>query len=156
SGERSTIDADLGRRHPLRILLAEDNPVNRKLALRLLERMGYAADVALNGREALEAVEGGAYDLVLMDVQMPEMDGLEATRQIAAMRDAAAGGEPDGVTRAAHALKGASASVGAAGLSEQARVLELDARAGRLDGAATQIEEMALELERVAAALRDA
>lgn len=80
----------------------------------------------------------------------------DATRQIEAMRDAAAGGEPDGVTRAAHALKGASASVGAAGLSEQARVLELDARAGRLDGAATQIEEMALELERVAAALRDA
>ena len=68
--------------HPLRILLAEDNPVNQKLALRLLERMGYSADLAANGVEAVAAVEGGAFDVVLMDVQMSEMDGLEATRTI--------------------------------------------------------------------------
>jgi len=66
----------------LRILLAEDNAVNQKLALRLLERMGHAADVAEDGVAAIEALEAGDYDLVLMDVQMPRLDGLGATRQI--------------------------------------------------------------------------
>jgi signal transduction histidine kinase/CheY-like chemotaxis protein len=64
----------------LRILLAEDNLINQKVALLLLERMGYRADVAQNGREVLDAVEHIQYDVVLLDVQMPEMDGLEASR----------------------------------------------------------------------------
>ncbi len=76
------LDPEHASRHPLRILLVEDNAVNQKLANRLLSRMGYQADLASNGLEAIEAVDRQRYDLVLMDVQMPEMDGLEATENI--------------------------------------------------------------------------
>ena len=66
----------------LNILIAEDNPVNQKVAQLMLQRLGHRADLAANGQEVLRAMENRAYDLVLMDIQMPDMNGIEATKHI--------------------------------------------------------------------------
>jgi signal transduction histidine kinase/CheY-like chemotaxis protein/putative methionine-R-sulfoxide reductase with GAF domain len=110
------IDATLAARHPLRILLAEDNVVNQKLALRLLQQMGYRADLAGNGIEAIESIDRQPYDVVLMDVQMPEMDGLEASRRIVARWP---GGErPRIVAMTANAMHGDREACLAAGMDD--------------------------------------
>lgn len=99
-----TVDADMAKKHPLRILLAEDNMVNQRVALRILEKMGYRADVASNGIEAIQSIERQEYDVVLMDVMMPEMDGLEASRIISTKNKKSQ--RPRIIAMTANAMKG--------------------------------------------------
>ena len=111
-----TIDPQMAARHPLRILLAEDNLVNQKLALRLLSQMGYSADVVVNGQQALQRIEQQPYDVVLMDVQMPEMDGLEASRRITSKWNASE--RPRIVAMTANAMQGDREECLAAGMDD--------------------------------------
>ncbi len=110
------VDAAMAQQHPLRILLAEDNVVNQKLAMRLLQQMGYRADLAANGIEAIEAIERQPYDVVLMDVQMPEMDGMEASRRITAKW--APGERPRIIAMTANAMQGDREACLAAGMDD--------------------------------------
>jgi CheY-like chemotaxis protein len=112
---KPALDAAMAATHPLRILLAEDNAVNQKLALRLLEKLGYDADLAGTGVEAMEAVDRAVYDVVLMDVQMPEMDGLEASRRIVS---AAPDDRPRLVAMTANAMQGDREMCLAAGMDD--------------------------------------
>ena len=98
-------DVKPGVARKLRILMAEDNVVNQKVAQLLLQRLGHHCDVVFNGAEALSALERLPYDLVLMDVQMPEMDGLEATRRLRACEEKTGYHQPV-VALTAHALEG--------------------------------------------------
>ena len=110
------MDPDMAQRHPLRILLAEDNVVNQKLAIRLLQQMGYRADLASNGVEAIESVERQTYDVILMDVQMPEMDGLESSRRITAAKPPES--RPRIVAMTANAMEGDRETCLAAGMDD--------------------------------------
>jgi CheY-like chemotaxis protein/HPt (histidine-containing phosphotransfer) domain-containing protein len=107
---------DVGSLVPLRILLAEDNPINQKVALRLLERLGYGADVVGDGRHVLARLDHAVYDVILMDVQMPEMDGLEASRAIFARW--AASERPRIIAMTAEAMQGDRDKCLAAGMDD--------------------------------------
>jgi len=98
----------------LRVLIAEDNPVNQRVASRMLQRLGYASDVVDNGRLAVDAVEQQVYDVIFMDVQMPELDGLEATRRIKARP----GPAPWIIALTAHALEDDRNQCLAAGMND--------------------------------------
>jgi CheY-like chemotaxis protein len=110
-----------GQRNPpacalLKVLLAEDNVVNQRVAVRLLERLGYRVDLAGNELEALQALERQSYDVVLMDVQMPEMDGLEASRRIS--RTYPTGKKPWLIAMTANAMQGDREACLAAGMND--------------------------------------
>jgi CheY-like chemotaxis protein len=100
----------------LRILVAEDNPVNQMVLLKMLNKLGYQADVASNGREVLLSLELQPYDLILMDVQMPEMDGFEAARAIRKL--SAYADQPKIIAITAYALKGDREKCLAAGMDD--------------------------------------
>jgi CheY-like chemotaxis protein/HPt (histidine-containing phosphotransfer) domain-containing protein len=93
-------------RRKIRILLAEDNPTNQQVALRVLEKLGFRADAVANGQEAIHALETLPYDLVFMDVQMPVMDGFEATRSIRSGKTKAPNPHIPIIAMTAHAMKG--------------------------------------------------
>jgi PAS domain S-box-containing protein len=131
---QKTIDPEMGHRFPLHILLAEDNVVNQKVALRFLDRMGYRADVAGNGLEVLEALERQMYDVVLMDVQMPEMDGWEATRTI--RKRLPPERQPHIIAMTAHALEGDREKCFAMGMDDYV-------------SKPFQVEDLVLSLQRV-------
>ena len=122
----SQTNYDLAEEYPLHILLVEDVSINQKVALQLLNRLGYRANTANNGQDALEALQSQPYDLILMDVQMPEMDGIEATRRIRQRMDVAS--QPWIVAMTAHAMQGDREVCLSAGMNDYiSKPIRLDA-----------------------------
>jgi PAS domain S-box-containing protein len=107
-----------GLKHKIRILVADDNPTNQQVALAMLERQGYRADTVANGVEAIRALTQMQYDLVFMDVQMPEMDGLEATRRIREPSSKVKNPQVPIIAMTAHAMHGDQAQCLAAGMND--------------------------------------
>jgi signal transduction histidine kinase/CheY-like chemotaxis protein/ligand-binding sensor domain-containing protein len=135
--EKRKLSPDFAKQYPLDILIADDNPVNYKLAERVLTKLGYSPDKALHGREALNAVQHKHYDVVFMDVQMPEMDGLEATRCIRALNL-----QPVIIAMTANAMQGDREICLAAGMNDYI------SKPLRIEGIVDVLERWALEMRR--------
>jgi PAS domain S-box-containing protein len=114
--KRPRFDSSMAERLPLRILLAEDNEINQDVVSQFLGRLGYQPDIAENGHQVLDALQRQPYDVILMDVQMPEMDGLEATQHI--RRDLPRDQQPRIIAVTANALRGERAACLAAGMDD--------------------------------------
>jgi signal transduction histidine kinase/HPt (histidine-containing phosphotransfer) domain-containing protein len=148
-----SLDAHLAQRLPLRLLLADDNPINQKVGRTVLRKLGYSTDVANNGLEVLKALETKSYDLLFLDVQMPEMDGLEVARQICARWPTER--RPSLVAMTGNALMGDREKCLAAGMDDYIakpiRVAEIQAaleRWGRLRPSVCQVEGAPAEQSR--------
>ena len=129
---------EMGKRHPLNLLMVEDNPINQKVARRLLERLGYQLDIAQNGIEGLHAINQKLYDVVLMDIQMPEMDGLETTRQIRQNFDKSK--QPRIIAVTAHAMEGDREEYIEAGMDDYiSKPMKIDALVAALHKCKPQI-----------------
>ncbi len=125
-------DLQMGERHPLHILLVEDNAINQRLIQLMLERMGYRADVAGNGLEALAALARQSYDVIFMDVQMPEMDGFEATRRI--RQEFSVSEQPRIIAMTANAMSGDREACLQAGMDDYiSKPIHLDALINNLN-----------------------
>ena len=116
--DENQVDAEWARRKGIRILLAEDNLINQKVAVKLIQREGYQVDAVAHGAKALEALEQESYDLVLMDIQMPEMDGIEATRIVRDKSSAVRDHDIPIIAMTAHAMKGDRESYLAEGMND--------------------------------------
>ncbi len=122
---KDAFDPQLAAKHPARILVAEDNEVNQKVILRTLQKLGYAPVCVPNGRAAVEALEGGEFDLVFMDIEMPELDGPAATRELRSKLPAER--QPVVVAMTAHALAESRQGFTASGMDGYlAKPLRLD------------------------------
>jgi CheY-like chemotaxis protein/signal transduction histidine kinase len=138
------LSPDFARQYPLRILIAEDNPVNQKWATKILSKMGYEATIAENGHLALEKVGQSEYDLILMDVQMPEMDGIEATKMIRVCLQK----QPVIIAMTANVMHGDRQACMQAGMDDYiSKPVELGELVGMLEKWAVVIQERKLVLK---------
>jgi len=139
-----TLSADFSKQYPLRILIAEDNPVNQKWATKILNKMGYQPDIAENGHVVLDMVDQTVYDLVLMDVQMPKMDGMEATKMIRVCLDK----QPVVIAMTANVMQGDRTACMKAGMDDYiSKPVELGELVNMLEKWGLVIKERKLQLQ---------